>query len=281
MARKISRGRQKIEMKFIESKQARQVTFSKRRSGLFKKASELCTLTGCELALVVFSPSGKPLSFGHNCVDTIFQRFLCQSPMEVTGDLDPRGSICSTIHQQYTELCKQLEEEKLRFKELEIEGLKCPKPSWFDTPTDELNLDQLEESINPPANHVGAIDLNVAPPEEMRNVTSHFLDWWPEDESKLRHFTLQRSSCLEPVQRRDSECSPSAMCGSPVNFMKLNPSALKIRFRPCRYMELLMDTSLGVASDVAVSLLHLGEMFQKMSDVESTIKTLSKYASSW
>lgn len=192
MARKITRGRQKIEMKFIESKQARQVTFSKRRSGLFKKASELCTLTGCELGLVVFSPSGKPLSFGHNCVDTIVQRFLCQGPMEVAGDLDPRGSICSTIHQQYTELCKQLEEEKLHSKELEIEGLKCPKPSWFDTPTDELNLDQLEESINrmkelrdkiaqrvnelslmgstltlAPANHVGAIDLNVAPPEEM------------------------------------------------------------------------------------------------------------------
>lgn len=191
MARKITRGRQKIEMKLIESKQARQVTFSKRRSGLFKKASELCTLTGCQLALIVFSPSGKPFSFGHNCVDTIVQRFLCDGPMELDEDLDPRGSICSTVHQQYTELCKQLEEEKLRSKELEIEGLKCPKPSWFDTPTNELNLDQLEESIIrmkelrdkisqrvnelslmgsnltlAPAHHVEAIDLNVAPPEE-------------------------------------------------------------------------------------------------------------------
>nr|GEV95430.1 agamous-like MADS-box protein AGL62 [Tanacetum cinerariifolium] len=35
---------------------SRQVTFSKRRKGLFKKASELCVLTGAKMAILVQSP---------------------------------------------------------------------------------------------------------------------------------------------------------------------------------------------------------------------------------
>ncbi|XP_039154681.1 agamous-like MADS-box protein AGL61 [Eucalyptus grandis] len=42
---------------------ARLVTYSKRRKGLFKKASELCRLCGARAAIIVFSPAGKPCSF--------------------------------------------------------------------------------------------------------------------------------------------------------------------------------------------------------------------------
>jgi len=51
--------RRKIQIKKIESTTARQVTFSKRRRGLFKKALELSTLCDAELALIVFSSTGK------------------------------------------------------------------------------------------------------------------------------------------------------------------------------------------------------------------------------
>ncbi|KAJ0010209.1 hypothetical protein Pint_33607 [Pistacia integerrima] len=60
MVRK-SKGRQKVEMVKMPNESNLQVTFSKRRSGLFKKASELCTLCGAEVALVVFSPGKKVL----------------------------------------------------------------------------------------------------------------------------------------------------------------------------------------------------------------------------
>jgi hypothetical protein len=52
------KGRRKIEMKKMSNQSNLQVTFSKRRSGIFKKASELSTLCGVDLALVGFSPSG-------------------------------------------------------------------------------------------------------------------------------------------------------------------------------------------------------------------------------
>ncbi|KAL0387113.1 UNVERIFIED_CONTAM: MADS-box protein JOINTLESS [Sesamum radiatum] len=51
--------RQKIEIKKISALSARQVTFSKRRRGLFKKAQELSTLCDAEIALIVFSATGK------------------------------------------------------------------------------------------------------------------------------------------------------------------------------------------------------------------------------
>lgn len=51
--------RQKIEIKKIVNPSARQVTFSKRRRGLFKKAQELSTLCDAEIAVIVFSTTGK------------------------------------------------------------------------------------------------------------------------------------------------------------------------------------------------------------------------------
>ncbi|KAF4379402.1 hypothetical protein G4B88_022492 [Cannabis sativa] len=46
--KRTTQGRQKIEIKKLEKKSNKQVTFSKRRSGLFKKAAELSVLCGSE-----------------------------------------------------------------------------------------------------------------------------------------------------------------------------------------------------------------------------------------
>ena len=75
-----SQGRQKIEMKKMSNESNLQVTFSRRRSGLFKKASELCTLCDAQIALVVFSPSEKVFSFGHPNIDTVIDRYLYRVP---------------------------------------------------------------------------------------------------------------------------------------------------------------------------------------------------------
>ncbi|XP_050104482.1 truncated transcription factor CAULIFLOWER A-like isoform X3 [Malus sylvestris] len=52
-------GRGKVQMKRIENKISRQVTFSKRRSGLLKKAHEISVLCDAEVAVIVFSTVGK------------------------------------------------------------------------------------------------------------------------------------------------------------------------------------------------------------------------------
>lgn len=57
-------GRGRVELKRIENKINRQVTFSKRRNGLLKKAYELSVLCDAEIALIIFSSRGKLYEFG-------------------------------------------------------------------------------------------------------------------------------------------------------------------------------------------------------------------------
>ncbi|KAF8394271.1 hypothetical protein HHK36_020478 [Tetracentron sinense] len=72
-------GKRKIEIANLEDPNKRQVTFSKRRKGLFKKAAEACSLCDAEIAVIVFSPAGKPYTFGHTSVDSLIDRYLSNS----------------------------------------------------------------------------------------------------------------------------------------------------------------------------------------------------------
>nr|WDA53334.1 MADS-box protein 10 [Erycina pusilla] len=66
----------KVQLKRIENKINRQVTFSKRRSGLLKKAHEISILCDVELALIIFSSRGKLYEFSsENCMDRILERY--------------------------------------------------------------------------------------------------------------------------------------------------------------------------------------------------------------
>ncbi|CAJ1931225.1 unnamed protein product [Sphenostylis stenocarpa] len=52
-------GRGKIVIERIDNSTSRQVTFSKRRKGLIKKAKELAILCDAQVGLVIFSSTGK------------------------------------------------------------------------------------------------------------------------------------------------------------------------------------------------------------------------------
>jgi hypothetical protein len=52
-------GRVKIKTAYIDNKIRRYTTFSKRKTGIMKKAYELATLTGTEVMLLVASETGK------------------------------------------------------------------------------------------------------------------------------------------------------------------------------------------------------------------------------
>lgn len=52
-------ARGKIQIKRIENTTNRQVTYSKRRNGLFKKANELTVLCDAKVSIIMFSSTGK------------------------------------------------------------------------------------------------------------------------------------------------------------------------------------------------------------------------------
>ncbi|KAI8550250.1 hypothetical protein RHMOL_Rhmol06G0090100 [Rhododendron molle] len=62
-------AREKIKIKKIDNITARQVTFSKRRRGLLKKAEELAVLCDAEVALIIFSATGKLFEFASSSRD--------------------------------------------------------------------------------------------------------------------------------------------------------------------------------------------------------------------
>ncbi|ANM64793.1 AGAMOUS-like 18 [Arabidopsis thaliana] len=68
-------GRGRIEIKKIENINSRQVTFSKRRNGLIKKAKELSILCDAEVALIIFSSTGKIYDFSSVCMEQILSRY--------------------------------------------------------------------------------------------------------------------------------------------------------------------------------------------------------------
>ncbi|XP_010498675.1 PREDICTED: agamous-like MADS-box protein AGL104 [Camelina sativa] len=70
-------GRVKLEIKRIENTTNRQVTFSKRRNGLIKKAYELSVLCDIDIALIMFSPSNRLSLFsGKTRIEDVFTRFI-------------------------------------------------------------------------------------------------------------------------------------------------------------------------------------------------------------
>ncbi|PON95759.1 MADS-box transcription factor [Trema orientale] len=79
-------GRGKVELKRIENPTSRQVTFSKRRNGLLKKAFELSILCDAEVALIIFSPSGKLYQYASHDMDRSIVRY--RSEMGLPGSAD-------------------------------------------------------------------------------------------------------------------------------------------------------------------------------------------------
>nr|GEU85047.1 agamous-like MADS-box protein AGL62 [Tanacetum cinerariifolium] len=92
-------GSTKIPSKKIEKTTSRQVTFSKRRMRLFKKASELCVLTGAEMAILVQSPGVQSTS------------------------VSPKQPSVTEVNVQYAELEKELERQKRKYEMIQQENI--------------------------------------------------------------------------------------------------------------------------------------------------------------
>ncbi|CAN6276909.1 unnamed protein product [Urochloa humidicola] len=71
-------GRGKVELKKIENPTNRQVTFSKRRMGLLKKANELAILCDAQIGVIIFSGSGRMYEYSSPPwrIANIFDRYL-------------------------------------------------------------------------------------------------------------------------------------------------------------------------------------------------------------
>ena len=69
-------GRRKIDIVRIENERHRQVTFTKRKGGLIKKATELAILCDAEVAVIIFGHNQKMSLYSSGACDDIVKKYM-------------------------------------------------------------------------------------------------------------------------------------------------------------------------------------------------------------
>ncbi|GMP32757.1 hypothetical protein CsSME_00006374 [Camellia sinensis var. sinensis] len=114
-------GRVKLQIKRIENNTNRQVTFSKRRNGLIKKAYELSVLCDIDIALIMFSPSGRLSHFsGKRRIEDALSRYVNLADHDRGGILQNREELQQEINNLQQQL--QMAEDQLSIFEPYVLG---------------------------------------------------------------------------------------------------------------------------------------------------------------
>ncbi|XP_054777958.1 MADS-box protein JOINTLESS-like isoform X2 [Prosopis cineraria] len=113
--------RRKIAIEKIENVAARQVAFSKRRKGLFKKAVELSTLCDAEIALFVFSASGKLFDYSSTSMRQVIERRNLYSDVILAKSCQPSQEV--QVEGEYFKVNKELRDKTLEVRRLNGEEL--------------------------------------------------------------------------------------------------------------------------------------------------------------
>ncbi|KAK9267778.1 hypothetical protein L1049_010213 [Liquidambar formosana] len=149
MEKKKTLGRQKIKMELITKVNARRIAYSRRRRGLFKKANELSTLCGVDVAIVTFSLGGKAFCFGRPSVESVIDQFLNQNPQlnnqSLELDTSEQDDRLHELDQQLYDLQNQLEAEKEKGKKLREMSKEGTTYQSLEEHINKLGLHELEQ----------------------------------------------------------------------------------------------------------------------------------------
>ncbi|GFP94443.1 agamous-like mads-box protein agl61 [Phtheirospermum japonicum] len=143
-----SRGRQRIPMRRINTPDDLYATFSKRRLGLYKKASELSTLCAADVGIIIFSPTNNPFSFWHPSLESVIEQY--RNPNQPLDDqarvveANTRARI-EYLNMRLDEVLDEKEHFKERDKQIDENGQTGPKGWWEEIPVESLSEEQVRE----------------------------------------------------------------------------------------------------------------------------------------
>ncbi|RLN34163.1 MADS-box transcription factor 18-like [Panicum miliaceum] len=144
-------GRGPVQLRRIENKINRQVTFSKRRNGLLKKAHEISVLCDAEVALIVFSTKGRLYEYSsHESMEGILERYQRYS-FEERAVLDPNIGDQANWGDEYGRLKTKLDALQKSQRQLLGEQL--------DSLTIK-ELQQLEQQLDSSLKHIRSRKVN-------------------------------------------------------------------------------------------------------------------------
>ncbi|GAB4847222.1 hypothetical protein Ancab_026231 [Ancistrocladus abbreviatus] len=117
--------REKVQIRKIDNATARQVTFSKRRRGLFKKAEELSILCDADVALIIFSATGKLFEYSSSSLKSVLERHKLHSK-NLERMEQPSTKLQLVENSNCAKLSKEVAEESHRLRQMrgeELQGL--------------------------------------------------------------------------------------------------------------------------------------------------------------
>ncbi|GAB2283212.1 hypothetical protein Dimus_017737 [Dionaea muscipula] len=118
-------ARDKIQIRKIDNATARQVTFSKRRRGLFKKADELSILCDADVALIIFSASGKLFEYSSSSMKSILEKHKLHSK-NLDKMEQPSTKLQLVENSNCARLSKEVAEKSYQLRQMrgeELQGL--------------------------------------------------------------------------------------------------------------------------------------------------------------
>ncbi|GAB2289008.1 hypothetical protein Dimus_023310 [Dionaea muscipula] len=193
-------GRGKIEIKKIENANSRQVTFSKRRAGLLKKARELAILCDAEVAVIIFSSTDKLYQYASSDMRRILSRYCDSSNTdenEVGALKLPQNADSKELENLRNELAK------LQVKQTQLSGKQLAGLSFKE-------LQQLEEQL-----HDGL--LSVKDRKEKLLMEQLEISRSKEQKAQLENEKLRRQ--IAELQG----CLPSAEQNQMMRFLECHP----------------------------------------------------------
>ncbi|KAF0902090.1 hypothetical protein E2562_012870 [Oryza meyeriana var. granulata] len=181
-----SRGKQRIEIRYIEKDESRQVTSCKRRTGMFKKASELSTLCGASVAVVTFSKAGNVFAFGDPSVDAVLHCYAplrqgdgaAPAPAHVEDGDAPSREELNAVRQAAEQTKAQVKAEEARMRDIagKITQAKAGRQFWWEADVEALGegelpdfaraLERLRDNVSRRVNTL--LSTTLAPPAVRR-----------------------------------------------------------------------------------------------------------------
>ncbi|KAL7119311.1 hypothetical protein ACP275_02G055400 [Erythranthe tilingii] len=193
--------RQKIQIKKIDNLTARQVTFSKRRRGLFKKAQELSTLCDADIALIVFSATGKLFDYSSSSMMELIQRHNVQSEKS-NKLLGTQHLHIQTASSNHAVLSKELADRTTELKQLMGEELQ------------ELGLNELmkvEKLVEAGLSRVGKIK-NDKLLNDISKMKTRELELMEENECLKQQ--VEKSGCTRNTTEQGNSAESITICRS-------------------------------------------------------------------
>lgn len=154
----------KLAIRRLEHNNNRQITFSKRRNGIIKKAKELAVLCDIEILLIMFSPSGKPtVCVGEKSVmEDVIAKFCELTPQErckrkleslevlkkTFKRLDHDVNIDDFLEARCSSEKLEVQELHNELRRIQTKVLSLQEKTWYfsdENQTNILNLDQTRD----------------------------------------------------------------------------------------------------------------------------------------